>query len=322
MEYTTENSFLHFPSVKDLSLLSDSERRATRAPGTTWCLTEKLDGSNLQIVVSRKGYTFCTRKQKLDKKEALDLEQKIPKGFLSFCFEVAKPLIRENYDTEVHFFGELFGNRVIDRIPYEKPYDFRCFGMCFVDGEREDWLTRSRMKVFFSFWDASEWLVPLLGCFETFDEAISFDPRFVASFVPEGEECLAEGFVVSPYSIEDGDGTRLPRSVKVKNPEFSEMDVRKYGGRVNPENKESLDEYRELFRGFCNQNRMIGIFSKYGKPEGMRDAGNYCRWFIEDAYRDFLSAYPEIEEKFNSDELRELRNIGSQGFLIFKGLFG
>lgn len=321
MKYTTENSFLHFPSIKDVSALSESERKKMQSLEATWCVTEKLDGSNFQIVLSRRGYTFCTRNQKLDPEQAAKVEQTFPKKFLWFCSSLVNDLKEDDFDTELHFFGELFGNRVIDRIPYEKPHDFRCFGMCVVDDGKKDWFTQFRLRTFFSFRGMSEWVVPMIALSENFEKAISLVPGFNASFVSEGKDCLAEGFVVSPYTFE-GDTAHLPRSVKVKNPEFSEMEVRKYGGRVSPENRASLEEYRERFRGFCNRNRMVGIFSKQGKPKSIKEAGDYCRWFVEDAYRDFLSVCPEIEERFSSDELRELRNIGSQGFLIFKELLG
>lgn len=315
-----EVKFVKWSSIDNLETAEKTSRDYQKAKNlkTSWMVTEKIDGTNISINVTRDEVRVGKRTSLLGVGDSFyNVFQNLPK---------VEPLIRamkeilDNHEDlyQVTVYGEYFGPQVINRIYYGSDYQFRFFGMFMTHKETPEtpyWLAFQFVNIFFKQNDLGHLLVPILGHYATFEEACKHPNNEVTTFKDEKHNDLMEGVVIVPFGrpAVSKEGNFL---FKNKNPNFSEKHCK---SRV-AKNCETVEEKamkvaKETFKEYCTESRMYSVISKEGKPT-VKDAGKFIALFIQDAKEDFLKEHPEYLT-LSDKEMKFVCNIGSLGFQIF-----
>ena len=318
-----EVKFVKWSSIDNLETAEKTSRDYQKAKNlkTSWVVTEKIDGTNISINVTRDEVRVGKRTSLLGVGDSFyNVFQNLPK---------VEPLIRamkeilDNHEDlyQVTVYGEYFGPQVINRIYYGSDYQFRFFGMFMTHKETPEtpgWLAFQYVNAFFKFNDLGDLLVPILGHYDTFEEACKHPNNEVTTFKDEKHNDLMEGVVIVPFGkpAVSKEGNFL---FKNKNPNFSEKHCK---SRV-AKNCETVEEKamkvaKETFKEYCTESRMFSVISKEGKPTA-KDAGKFIALFIQDAKEDFLKEHPEYLT-LSDKEMKFVCNIGSLGFFIFSNV--
>lgn len=123
----------------------------------------------------------------------------------------------------------------------------------------------------------------------------------------ENDRSFAEGFVAKPYNkhiVNKGGKTVM---IKKKHPRFEEVIKERVVREINP----VVEEMREVFRGYVNENRIKSALSKLGPITSKAQIGKYNKFIIEDARVDFMADHAEAFKQIPSDTQRFVFNIGS-----------
>ncbi len=72
-----------------------------------------------------------------------------------------------------------------------------------------------------------------------------------------------------------------------------------------------MNEYREIFLSYVNDNTVQSVFSKHGPIEGYRDIGKYITLVIQDARETYLKENDFTEEGLTKNDLRYVFNCGN-----------
>jgi Rnl2 family RNA ligase len=247
---------------------------------------EKIDGANLQIFFEKDGYTLARRTGVLEDGEPFyDLWNTIKQDrYQNLIKRVQDYMFSEHPITLI---GEYYGPKVQGRCKYG-PDGILFYGMK-IDGEYippMDFLTNMEQM------NLSEFVVPILGIYDTFEEAISqseiFDSKVLN--IPNNK---AEGFVIWPYGIEGHNVL-----VKKKNPKFEDKPRK-----VKPRKiwDDVSKEQFALFEEYINENRVLDAFSKLGKIEEPKDIGKYMKFIMEDAREDYLEGNMDVFKTLPDD---------------------
>jgi Rnl2 family RNA ligase len=124
----------------------------------------------------------------------------------------------------------------------------------------------------------------------------------------DDDRSFAEGFVAKPYTkhfVNKGGKTIM---IKKKNPRFEEIVKEKTVREVNP----VVEEMREVFRGYLNDNRINSALSKLGPITSKSQIGKYSKFIVEDAKADFMIDHAEAFTKVSPDTQRFVFNVGSE----------
>jgi len=270
-----------------------------------WTVTEKIDGTNIAVNITRDGYELSSRNQMLGK------------GTTFYGIQTAvhqlEPLVEifqkamEPGIVQFSLQGEFFGTKVMSRIDYRIPQAFRFFGAYSIHEERgyERWpfclVEYSINSAGYSFM-----LVPVIGHFRFFEEAVAVSEERASFFNPDAK---AEGIVIQssevplePYGL----------IFKKKRADFAECRLRKV--HEDAENGE-LAELNAEFKNYLTINRMVNLFTKMGPPAGRQDAGRYIGEFLADAFGDFSCDRGELA--LSAGELKAVKSAGPIPYQIF-----
>ena len=317
-----EVKFVKWSSIDNLETAERTSRDYQKAKGIkSWVVTEKIDGTNISIHVTRDEVRVGKRTSLLGNGDSFyNVFQNLPK--IEPLIRAMKEFLDNHEDVyQVTVCGEYFGPQVINRIYYGSNYQFRFFGMFMTNKDFPDvpyWLPFQYISAFFKNNDLEELLVPVLGYYDTFEEACKHPNNEVTTFKDEKHNDLMEGVVISPF-VETASSTKGNFLFKNKNPNFSEKHCK---SRV-AKNCETVEEKtmkvaKETFKEYCTESRMYSVISKEGQPT-MKDAGKFIALFIQDAKEDFLKEHPEYLT-LSDKEMKFVMNIGSLGFFIFSNV--
>ena len=273
-----------------------------------WVVTEKIDGTNFGLNITKEDFQFNSRNQLLGK---MSLFYNIYSNIDMFkpLIEFAqKEIIGRDAIEQVTFQGEYFGQKVLNRIDYRIPYSYRLFGMYYVIDGTKQTCSFEHLESVLKHCGLSDKLVPILETVTHFDKAIQYPNNKPSTF---NEKIEMEGIVIMPYSIPyNYEGYDL--IFKNKNQAFEEKSHR---GKKEPEEiDDSILALKEKFKDYITESRMYSVISKIGKPVSEKDYGKYVNPFIEDAYKDFLKDNPV---NLTDKERKIVTNIGNMGFVIF-----
>ena len=314
-----EVKFVKWSSIDNLETAEKTSRDYQKAKGIkSWVVTEKIDGTNISIHVTRDEVRVGKRTSLLGVGDSFyNVFQHLPK--VQPLISAMQEFLDNHEDVyQVSVCGEYFGPQVINRIYYGSDYQFRFFGMFMTNKEFPDtpsWLPFQYVKAFFENNDLEDFLVPVLGYYDTFEEACKHPNNEVTTFKDEKHNDLMEGVVISPYEKEavSKDGNFL---FKNKNPNFSEKHCKsKVAKNCETVEEKAMKVAKETFKEYCTESRMYSVISKEGQPT-MKDAGKFIALFIQDAKEDFLKEHPEYLT-LSDKEIKFVTNIGSLGFFFF-----
>ena len=285
-----------------------------------WVVSEKLDGTNIGINVSREGVRISSRNNMLTPETNFygvgehlnligDLIFKL-KAFLS-----ATPKV-----DQITLNGEYFGSKIMNRIKYGIDYAFRFFGGYSIDeGEYHLW-SFSEVDSLLKGWSFSRLLVPVHGIFNTFEEACAVRNDAPSVIAPSE---TSEGIVIEPYELPWAmriDNKDLQFIFKSKNDRFKERSTEKIHIKPSDKEDEAIREYRREFAELCNESRMWSVVSKIGRPKSEKDFSPYVAPFLDDAWEDFMKSHEG--EEFSAKDRKAICSIGGRGFKLFTMVAG
>lgn len=267
-----------------------------------WIVTEKIDGTNIAVNIDHDGYRLSSRNQFVNS-DFYGIGTAVHQ--IEPIVEIIQKTMGNDVD-QITLQGEFFGAKVMGRIKYRIPQSFRFFGgYAILDSGYKRWpfsmLEFALCKSGFGFL-----LVPVVGRFHSFEEAIAVSEDRPSAFNPDDR---AEGVVVQPVDVPiEPEGLIF----KKKREDFRECKLRKLH---DPAPDERIAALNAEFRDYLTVNRMVNLFTKIGPPQGKSDAGRFIGEFLNDAFGDFVKDRHCIE--LSAGELKAVKSAGGTPFNIF-----
>jgi len=276
----------------------------------TFVVTEKLHGSCVQICFEP------GKPWKVGKRTAFLAEGEKFFGIHDVLpeYEPIFGRIQEHVNLGTYalrLFGELCGPGIQKGVDYGQRKRIFFFGYMIDDELMPFCAFRDHAR----FLDFEEYLVPVVGLVGNLREALELDAEFVSKVNPvEGNLC--EGIVLQPYrkAYTNAGGKRF--LLKKKNGRFLEKAKAK---KLPSPGDFEVQRLNAEFRLYITENRLQGIFSKYGEIEEPRQIGDYIRLVLGDAKEDFLEEHGDAFGKLTNAEQRKVLNVGAVIANILKG---
>lgn len=314
------HKFIQWPKIKNLYNLTTDELNVLCNLNTLWTVTEKIDGTNFSLSITENDYKVGRRNGYLDNNTSFyNIFNNIYKleKFINNTqkrIEVLNTLQNAKINRIVYF-GEYFGNKVINRIYYGNEYQFRIFG-CYIEyiDKSSYWVPVKDILIMLDCdSDQETSFVPQLAVYNSFQEACKYPNNQPTTIYRNDKHSdPMEGVVIMPYNISpiNGDYNYI---IKNKNPIFLEKAIPSSKLQVTDNELESL---RNKFKEYCTESRMVSVFSKIGMPlNGINDAGIYIKEWLQDAYEDFIQE--NSLTNISKGNKRFITSVGSLGFDIF-----
>ena len=275
-----------------------------------WAIQEKIDGSNLQVIITHDSIHFASRNQMLGKDsnfQGVNLEQLFSTGKLGeFITNLQERIFSANPDLiEVRLFGELFSRSILRRIPYNTAGDWKLFDVAYIYASGDiDYIYSD--DLFYDTYALSlyplfdEIYVPVTYVTGTLDEAIAKAVRFNeeekhSNYAP----APAEGYVIKLISPIVYGFNKSPVYVKVKSEKFIDKES---APKPKVEILPRLLQLQEAFATYINENRVLDSFAKHGQIQDKNQIGNFIALIVADALNDFSIDYPEYLELNKADQ--------------------
>lgn len=308
------HKFIQWPKIRNLHNLTTDELNILCNLNTLWAVTEKIDGTNFSLSITKNDYKVGRRNGYLDNNTSFynifnniyKLEKLI--NITQKCIKICSDINR------IIYFGEYFGNKVINRIYYGNDYRFRIFGEYVeFNNNTSKWIPFEYLCENLYNNDLNNLVVPIFGIYNSIEDTFSFPNTGITSLYSDDKHSdPMEGVVIMPYNISpiDGDYNYI---IKNKNPIFLEKAIPSSKLQVTDNELENL---RNKFKEYCTESRMVSVFSKIGMPlNGINDAGIYIKEWLQDAYEDFIQE--NSLTNISKGNKRFITNVGSLGFNIF-----
>lgn len=307
--------FLKYPSIKNhyQGRSIDSWLKMYPALATeSYVILEKIHGANFQIVFTPcSPLTFCSRTQVIPENESFNGYKTVVERMWEDGLSNLQ-MYADATNENVRIFGELFGNGIQKGVDYGDEKRYLIFGMMIND----QWLSFHEMKDFLGDFSLDHYIVPVLGYTISLSLALSFNTDLNSSLNNIGDNII-EGVVIMPYDKVYVTSTGSVFSLKKKNDKFKEKAHAKKIV-LTPEEKysEATLTLASEYRSYLTENRVCGIFSKYGKIESKADMGRYIKLVLDDAKEDFLCDFDVKLDELGKDDVKFIFNGGRDVALI------
>jgi Rnl2 family RNA ligase len=266
-----------------------------------YILQEKIDGSCISLVFDKDGkLTPAKRSGVIHENENFYdiwnvLHNLYSEDVIYLLSDYAKSI-----KSELNVYGELFGKGIQRRINYGNEKYIRFFDLRIDDVM----MSPVEMEDIFSLLNIEDMLVPNFGVVKGLNKALEFDVEDKVTLVnPEGGD-LIEGIVIKPYNgMFQVDGGIF--YLKKKREKFKESKPKKE--RVPVDSK--LEYLQNAFRDYITENRVLGIFSKYGEIEKPTQIGEYIKYVLEDSKSDFLKDYSDEMDDLDKKGMKYVYNV-------------
>lgn len=294
--------FIKYPSIENSYNGGNISHWLNNFPELMNCkytIEEKLDGSNLSIIIKQNEMFFASRNQiigNLTEFNGLDNTIKKYENEIKILKKIQK-----EYNEVINFYFEFFGKGIQKRINYGDEKYIRLINI----RVGKNIISPKEMYDIVEKFNIKHLCVPVLSIVNNLNEALQVNEIFNTTINPiENNE--AEGVVIKPLNKVYVSHLGSTFYLKKKNPKFGEK-IKK------PKEKTNLDpELEEYYNSFCeyiNQNRMFSVFSKEGKSiQRPSEIGYYISKIIEDAKADWY--IDNNIRKLNKHEQRIVFNVG------------
>lgn len=266
-----------------------------------WIAREKLDGANIQLVIS-------PNSQMVVGKRSAYLNPDEP------FFDIWNTLARYHHELDVlqrsanlfnctyRMYGEIYGPGINGRVDYGEAKRIAIFDME-QDGRL---LTQVELESFLYTRDMTHLLPKQLAKGKLLD-VLQVDV----------ERDNFEGVVIKPYDqnffLQD---ERF--LIKKKSSLFADKENGGNGGEIPARENVSDVAYNlnKEFRKYITENRVVDVFAKHGEIQEPRQIPDYIAYVLEDAKADFLKDH-ELPADLTSKQERDVFNVGGiiVGFL-------
>jgi len=278
-----------------------------------YIVTEKLDGANFSIIVSKEGETSFARRGALLGEdnffnyqfilEDSDLQEFID-NIVKFC---------KDSKRNIQFVGELFGPGINGRIQYgpEKQWMWYAVYEHFDDSINlisvKDHMALVLNDIDFE--NGPKFMVPVLdiiGPFESMEEfngkITEIDIRKNSLLTPSDYDKpnMMEGAVIRPVCANYYSPVNELFIIKFKNPEYLDNPKDKKPKTDKPLSEEITNIIADI-EAYVNDNRSKDLFSKHGEIDHPSLIGKYIKLYYDDIIQDFEKDFPivikELEDK-------------------------
>lgn len=308
------HTFVKWPKIENVHNLSTDKLAMLKHLNTLWVVTEKIDGTNFSLSITKDDYKVGRRNDYLgDGASFYNIFNNVYK--LDKLITITQDFLRKSSDIKrIIYFGEYFGNKVINRIYYGNDYRFRIFGE-YVEYSNNisKWVSFEYLYRTLCNNDLNNLLVPTFGVYDSIEDALLYPNAGITSlYSDEKHSDPMEGIVIMPYNIIPivKDSSYI---VKDKNSKFLEKTILSNKLKVTDSELEGL---RNKFKEYCTESRMVSVFSKIGMPlNGTADAGVYIKEWLQDAYEDFTQENSLTD--ISKGDKKFITSVGSLGFNTF-----
>lgn len=309
--------FLKFPSIEYYDLYIRNKDNAvslnqyiSNNPGLTWAITEKIDGCNFGLCVTKDDFEIQKRNGLIENNNQ-DLWG-LYKGkdrFIEIVERIREKLKQLPNIKQMIFYGEWFGKGIMKRIYYGESHYYRFFGISAItNDDKVINYPFETLYIWMTEWNQLDHLVTVLGIDTDLKRAVQYKNDFISHLTPS--DSIAEGIVISPWNK----STFI--RFKSKNDKFKESTNNEEEWKKEFDN-DDVYKLHTQFKNLCSESRMFGIFSKLGIPaNGNKDASNYIKAFINDALEDLIRIYPEYND-FEYSQKRKVTSIGKIPYNLF-----
>lgn len=286
-----------------------------------YILTEKLDGANFQIKFTNNGFEAPTvelgkRTGMIKDGESLHshhvaMERPEMVTFVANISYLVQSGMNDG-DT-ITFYGELFGEGIQGRINYGEGKRILFFDCM----HNDQYLTQMDFFHFMDDLESTHLQVPIIGMFDSFDEAMAYDVENKPTLLNPVEGNNSEGAVIKPYDIicKNKDDEQVLFYIKHKTVEFAEkMNTKRPKPRkeIEPELQEAMHTFAE----HLTDSRLLSVFSKEGTIEEPSEMGKYIKLLMADAREDYLKDYKEqflaLEDKQRAQVFKCAGKVGAE----------
>lgn len=271
-----------------------------------YVLQEKLHGANIQFIFTpQEQMKVASRNRVLaDKEDFYNVFDVIE------AYEVFTKYIQHLVDTlnyNVNVYGEIFGGNVQKGVDYGPNKRILFFDMRLND----KWYTQKEFYSFMKERGFGHLVVPMFDLAPDLNYALVY-PVDKDSMLLEKEDNTCEGAVIKPWNkvYESPDGELF--YLKKKNDKFLE----KNKGPKTPREHVPDHPLKAEFLLYLTENRLEGIFSKYGRIEKPQQIGEYIRYMLEDAKTDFLKEN-EVDG-LSKETIKEIFSVGHNIMTLLK----
>lgn len=313
---------LKFPSIEntyDQKNIDFWLRNFPELKDEKYLITSKIDGSNFSIIITKDEIKYASRNRVLEENDSFYNYKSVVERYKRDINLFQKHLIKFGLD-KTQITCELFGKSIFNRVEYFPETRLRILSVAVND----NWLSPSALMTLVTAVGLTG-LNSLNQFDDTFSEALVLAPKLArVNGLKEALEysCLhksrinssvdgenfEEGIVIQPYNknyiFTNNDGGEKIFILKSKNPAFAEKMSAKNVDKIKEVNLSvitlSIDEY-------INENRVISLFSKFGKMESFSDIPKYIKLIQEDIYQDYIKEN-EISEKEFISSIKPLTN--------------
>ena len=291
-------NFLKYPSLQ-LPTVDTFRRLPENIASMDWYAAEKLNGTNVSVVLTRSGeFELFNRTVPLEKEEHVNhLQQVIADGL---GFDMESVLFLSDYER-LHVFGELFGAGIMKMnytLNEKKEKDFRVFSVFAYKGNGVyDVFSLDYLHKYFR-----DYLVPIED-FGTLFEMMSLDKDKESRFGGD-----REGYVLMPVEHVEYD-TSLDHpffnAIKVKYGKYAEKSRARVKTKVelSEESQKLIDDLVE----YVTVARVLNVKSHSEMPFERKMIGKWIPLVKEDVYKDFIAEHAEVYSTKHLDDL--LRNM-------------
>lgn len=309
--------FLKFPSIEYYDLYIRNKDNSVSLnqyisdnPGLAWVITEKIDGCNFGLCVTKDDFEIQKRNSLIENNNQ-DLWG-LYKGkdrFIEIVEHIREKLNQFPNIKQMIFYGEWFGKGIMKRIYYGESHYYRFFGISAItNDDKVINYPFETLYIWMTEWNQLDHLVTVLGIDTDLKRAVQYKNDFISHLTPS--DSITEGIVISPWNK----STFI--RFKSKNDKFKESTNNEEEWKKEFDN-DDVYKLHIQFKNLCSESRMFGIFSKLGIPaNGNKDASNYIKAFQQDALEDLIRIYPEYND-FEYSQKRKVTSIGKIPYNLF-----
>lgn len=279
-------------------------------------ITEKFDGSNFQIEITKNSVRYGKRSTWLAEDESFYDWQTIVRQTKVMKFIEAAQSYLKNKTDQINIYGEIFGPAIQKRIQYGANKDIRFFEMK-INGL---WKSPKFMEEFMTELNSFELHTPILGIVKGLEAALEFNTEISTKLFEKydkgnyDEAQEMEGVVIKPYE-EALDYRNSHVIIKKKNKKFAE----KMGATIKERKETKYTDLQVEFLTYINENRMCSLISKEGEPESPKDIGKYIGLLSQDCFNDFAKDQGwDIFTMDKKDKKPYISLVGSFGAPLIK----
>jgi Rnl2 family RNA ligase len=281
--------------------------------GTTWQVTEKVDGANYSFIIADTKVSVASRSHVVD--GGFYKSQRVIDLYSEKAAAIATEIGSWYDDDEIHtvksiqIYGELHGHKIQNRVYYGNQIDFRAFdirvsGLVDNDKPFKDWLYPQSVVDLCSKFEIPH--VPVIRRSVSFNEAMSISPEFISMICgEERDNNYSEGLVIKP----NNPNLCLQQSrviIKNKSPLFSEKGSKVRKPKAPVEWTDAMKSILDGMLDYNTENRIRSAISKIGIITE-KDFGRLLGAIAQDIYNEWL-----LDNSFGSMDKKEQNIVTKQ----------